>query len=203
VTLVPVAVADQVPAYRRGLVRALAEAGFEAEETEEIDAWIAQAGRRGLVFTVTGHEDSAVVTKCRVAAPDLVVVALLREPTTDMYLELLQAGAAGVAPWDAALETLVKVVQCAVENHCMLPVSVAQAMAARVSVVASEMSSIRPFEAEWLQIMANGATVAQLAQAVGYSERAMFRMLHDLYARMGVRNRTEALMKAAQWRSFS
>jgi hypothetical protein len=34
--------------------------------------------------------------------------------------------------------------------------------------------------------------------AVGYSEREMFRLLRQLYDRMGVRNRTEALLKAAQ-----
>ena len=49
-----------------------------------------------------------------------------------------------------------------------------------------------------LQTMAKGRTVAQLARAVGYSEREMFRLLRQLYDRMGVRNRTEALLKAAQ-----
>jgi DNA-binding CsgD family transcriptional regulator len=47
-------------------------------------------------------------------------------------------------------------------------------------------------------MMANGQTVGELARAVGYSEREMFRLLRSLYERMGVRNRTEALLKAAQ-----
>ncbi|NJP91315.1 hypothetical protein HCN51_17935 [Nonomuraea sp. FMUSA5-5] len=37
-------------------------------------------------------------------------------------------------------------------------------------------------------------TVGLLADGVGYSERAMFRQLSDLYAKLHVRNRMEALM---------
>jgi DNA-binding NarL/FixJ family response regulator len=49
---------------------------------------------------------------------------------------------------------------------------------------------------EWLRALAQGITVAQLAERHGYSERAMFRHLRDLYARMGAKGRTEALMLA-------
>jgi hypothetical protein len=38
--------------------------------------------------------------------------------------------------------------------------------------------------------------VARLAATVGYSERMMFRLLADLYARLGADNRTRALMRA-------
>jgi DNA-binding CsgD family transcriptional regulator len=36
----------------------------------------------------------------------------------------------------------------------------------------------------------------QLAEQAGYSERAMFRLLKNIYSRLGVRNRTQALMLA-------
>ncbi|MDQ3641282.1 MAG: hypothetical protein M3450_07420 [Actinomycetota bacterium] len=54
-------------------------------------------------------------------------------------------------------------------------------------------------EVGWLQTLARGATVARLAGEVGYSEREMFRILSNLYQRMGVVSRTEALVQAAQW----
>jgi DNA-binding CsgD family transcriptional regulator len=53
-------------------------------------------------------------------------------------------------------------------------------------------------EIEWLRTLAAGSTVARLAEGVGYSERAMFRLLRDLYQRLGVKSRTEALMLAQQ-----
>jgi DNA-binding CsgD family transcriptional regulator len=40
--------------------------------------------------------------------------------------------------------------------------------------------------------------VGQLADQAGYSERAMFRMLRNLYAKLKVSTRTEALMHARE-----
>ena len=46
--------------------------------------------------------------------------------------------------------------------------------------------------------LAGGVTVAQLAAQVGYSERMMFRLLRELYDRLHVRGRTDALMLARE-----
>jgi DNA-binding NarL/FixJ family response regulator len=51
-------------------------------------------------------------------------------------------------------------------------------------------------QVSWLRTLAAGATVTRLADLEGYSERAMYRMLQRLYVQMGVRTRTEALMRA-------
>ncbi|MEA2589098.1 MAG: hypothetical protein QOH66_2025, partial [Actinomycetota bacterium] len=37
-----------------------------------------------------------------------------------------------------------------------------------------------------------------LAEKVGYSERALYRLLHALYGRLGVSNRTEAILQASR-----
>jgi DNA-binding NarL/FixJ family response regulator len=43
-----------------------------------------------------------------------------------------------------------------------------------------------------------GGTVQDLAGQAGYSERALYRLLHALYSRMGVSNRTEAILQASR-----
>jgi DNA-binding NarL/FixJ family response regulator len=53
-------------------------------------------------------------------------------------------------------------------------------------------------EIGWLRDLANGVSVGRIAEGAGYSERMMFRLLRDLYARLGARNRTEALMLARE-----
>jgi DNA-binding NarL/FixJ family response regulator len=55
-----------------------------------------------------------------------------------------------------------------------------------------------PREIDWLHQLAGGLTVGQLAARVGYSERMMFRLLRELYDRLQVKGRTEALMLARQ-----
>lgn len=47
--------------------------------------------------------------------------------------------------------------------------------------------------------MAKGVTIQELAKKVGYSERALYRLLHGLYGRMRVSNRTEAILQASRW----
>jgi DNA-binding CsgD family transcriptional regulator len=37
-----------------------------------------------------------------------------------------------------------------------------------------------------------------VAERMGYSERAMYRLLRGLYERMGVKTRTEAVLKASR-----
>lgn len=59
------------------------------------------------------------------------------------------------------------------------------------------MSSRNP-EAQWLRHLKTGMTIAKLAEIVGYSERSLYRLLHDMYGRMQVSNRTEAIAKAAR-----
>lgn len=49
---------------------------------------------------------------------------------------------------------------------------------------------------EWLAALASGSTVARLANETGYSERVMFRRLADLYGRLGVSGRAEAIVAA-------
>jgi DNA-binding NarL/FixJ family response regulator len=51
-------------------------------------------------------------------------------------------------------------------------------------------------DVDWLLALSRGQTVVELADDVGYSERSMFRKLHELYERLGVTNRSAALLEA-------
>ena len=55
---------------------------------------------------------------------------------------------------------------------------------------------IGPEERDWLIALSHGTTVVRLADDFGYSERAMFRRLADLYVRLGATNRDEAVIAA-------
>jgi DNA-binding CsgD family transcriptional regulator len=52
---------------------------------------------------------------------------------------------------------------------------------------------------ERLRLLARGVHVSEMARRQGYSERAMFRLLGELFRRMRVRNRHEAVVLAARW----
>ncbi len=191
------AVADPVPAYRRGLMAVLSEAGFAPVEPDDLEAWLDQHGRRGVAITV-GHDDGPRVAKLRALGPGQVIVALLSDASVDSYIDALSAGATAAAAWDDPTEVIVKVVANAFEHYCLLPLVVAQGLTLPRFPTAEPELLVTAHECTWLQHLAAGGTVAELSSEVGYSEREMFRILHDLYVRMGVQTRTEALVKAAQ-----
>lgn len=56
---------------------------------------------------------------------------------------------------------------------------------------------VSPEELGWLQRLAHGIRIIDLAAETNYSERSMYRHLSDLWRRLGVRNRQEAIVLAA------
>jgi DNA-binding NarL/FixJ family response regulator len=191
----PVAVWTPVPTYRRGLVAVLADAGFDLEEPDELDAWVMGGGRRAVVVSGCGSEGLAALRELN---SDLAIVALLEDASPDGYRGALQAGASAAVPWDAPPTIIVEVVRAAFDDQTLFPVPVAQALASTASIglVPPDLSAI---EVGWLRKLAKGMTVSDLAKDVGCSSREMFRLLRSLYVKMGVRNRREALFEAARW----
>ena len=192
-----VAIVDVVPSYRLGLAAAFQEAGFTPEEPADLDVWIRLPGARVLLFTVGLADDYTIIRRFVEANHALLLIALLRDSTPEMYARALYAGAAGAVPWTSAPEAVIAVVESARQGYVLLPQNVAKAIADGVGS-SSGLPGIRAEEIRWLQMMAKGKTVAELAGLIGYSEREMFRLLRQLYDHMGVRNRTEALLKAAR-----
>ena len=193
--MIPVAVLDPVPAYRHGIMAALAQAGFIPEEPPDLDAWAGLGKPRGLLATIAGHEDQATVV--RLKNSDVTVVALVRTYAASVYLDILRAGAAAAVPWDSRPDVIVRALEAALDNFSFAPSEVVRHLLSEGGAP-RERNGIKAAESAWLRKLANGSTVATLAQEVGYSEREMFRLLRDVYVRLGARNRTEALLKASK-----
>lgn len=51
-------------------------------------------------------------------------------------------------------------------------------------------------ELRWLRHLADGSTVAQVARTAGYTDRAFYRRLKQVYLTLGTTSRTEALLEA-------
>lgn len=188
-----VLVIDRVPSFRRGLVAALRDAGFDAHEGPDPVQPPDRKDFPTLVVTVDagrGEQDALehVSGRC--------VVALLHDARPDSYAEALRAGARAAVTWEAAPELIVEVVAAALRGYALLPADVAALLAGRAAAVSA--LRVSDDELSWLCGLAGGATVGQLADSFGRSERAMHRLLHDLYDHMGVTTRSEAIVLAAR-----
>ena len=95
-------------------------------------------------------------------------------------------------------DALAAVLEASLIGRASVPETVIRAVALRIPITPGAEAWVQPGEAGWLRQLAAGVPVCDIADSVGYSEREMFRMLHDLYVRIGVRNRTEAIIWATR-----
>ncbi|MGR6917256.1 LuxR C-terminal-related transcriptional regulator [[Actinomadura] parvosata] len=188
-----IAVSDPLPVFRRGVMATLDGDGRRVDEPDDLLAW-AQAGQPAAVLLTLGSAaDWALLARLVEAEPGLLVIAVLDPADEETYVKALSAGAAGAVPRGARPEAVRQVFEAAVRGTSLLPVEVVRALVARVAG-GRPTGGPSGREIDWLRRLAQGVTVSQLADEVGYSERAMFRQLSDLYAKLHVRNRMEALM---------
>jgi DNA-binding NarL/FixJ family response regulator len=193
---VRIAVSDPLPMFRRGMIATLGDAGFQPEAPEDLLTWARQRQRGIVMLTLHLPEDWRLLTDLRKASEDVVVIAVLNDAQTETCVRAIVAGAGAVVSRGAEPESVKRVFDAAVEGKSLLPTEVVRALASPRSSLNEDEAALSARELEWLKGLASGLTVAQLADRFGYSERAMFRLLRDLYARMRVQNRTEALMYA-------
>jgi DNA-binding NarL/FixJ family response regulator len=194
---IQIAVSDPLPVFRRGIMATLGEAGFRPEAPEDLLAWIRQENRRVVLLTLESVEDWSLLAQLHEANADVLVVAVMADTDVRAYVQAVVTGAVAAVPRDAPPELVRQVFEAAVAGRSVLPVEVVRALASagtRPTPDGGDAPSAR--EVDWLRELARGATVAKLAERAGYSERAMFRLLRQMYVRIGARNRTEALIQA-------
>ncbi len=188
-----IAVVEIAASYRRGLEAALTDAGFTTT-TEPGDA--------DAVLLALRIPEGCEAADALVAAGK-VVVALLPDPTPAGHAHAFEHGVASATPWDADPSEIVAALTHAIEGWTRLPVATVAALAASWPGAHTPRPDITEEEIGWLAELANGVTVARIADETGYSERAMFRRLHEVYERLGVSGRTEAIIAAERLGLFA
>ena len=190
-----VAVVDPLPMFACGLAATLGEEDRAVETPDDVLAWLGHPQSAVVLLTVLDDRDWLTVAEILRVRPDAVVVVVAADAGPGTYIRAVTSGAAGVLPRDAPAVLVRAVVQAAQDGRALLPVEVLRELVTG----AGDRRPARPLsddEVAWLGQLADGSTVAQVANRAGYSERMMFRLLGDLYARIGTTNRTRAIMRA-------
>lgn len=182
--------ASQLRPYRE--VRVVADADFaEAsvalvavdgvdDEAVRVLRMVRQRGIQRTVLVATRLDDSDLVS-----AVEYGVVGVVRraEATPERLVQVLVSAAtgAGSVPPDLLGRLLEQVGR--LQRHVLRPRGLTFAgLAAR--------------EVEVLRLVADGCGTAEIAQKVGYSERTVKTVLHDVTSRLQVRNRSQAVAYA-------
>jgi DNA-binding NarL/FixJ family response regulator len=122
-------------------------------------------------------------------------VLVLTTYDTDSYvLPAIEAGATGYLLKDAPRAELIRAVQAAARGQAVLSPSVATRLMSRVRTPAVEPLSQR--ELEVLALVAAGSTNREAAAALFISEATVKTHLLNIYAKLGVSDRTAAVSAA-------
>ncbi len=193
-----VGVFNAPPVYALGLASALLDADYDLEKVADPGAWL--RNHHGATVLVGVHQlcDLDVVVELTAEQPDVVVVTLVDEVNVSIVEASLGAGATGSVALNASAEEVALALSAAMARQTVLPAGIARTMAER-GLRATAPGDMEETEVGWLRALAAGETVAALGGRLGFSEREMYRRLRRLYARIGARDRTDALLRAARW----
>jgi DNA-binding NarL/FixJ family response regulator len=191
-----IAVSDPLPLFRRGVMSVLGDAGFEPQTPEELLTWIREEQRPVVLLSLLSRDDWTLLARLHETRADTMVIAVLADASTRSQIQAILGGAIAAVGRNAVPEAVRKVFDAAVAGKSILPVEVIRALTTSQPSQDEDEWVPSPQEVGWLRELTLGTTVAQLADRAGYSERAMFRVLRELYVRIGARNRMEALIRA-------
>jgi DNA-binding NarL/FixJ family response regulator len=180
-------VVEEAAAYRRGLEEAFTGAGHRVAGEDDVPELVLVAMRV-----------AADCGRLETWSAQARVVALVEPGDAETVAHAFHHGAVAAVEWQAETSRIVEVAEAAARGDALLPSGTARGLPGNGGDPHAERPHVDEEEIEWLEELAQGATVVGLADAYGYSERVMFRRLHDLYERLGASNRSEALINAVR-----
>lgn len=193
-----VAVVDPLPLFRSGLAAALNAAGYRVETPDDLLDWAGLRTRSLVLLSLTAADDWLLLAGVVAANPGCAVIALTDDESVETGIRAVQQGACSIVPRAVSADVLRRTVIATVDGQAVLPAAVCRALATATAIPAPAGPPLSLEEISWLRDLAAGRTVTRLAVHAGYSERAMFRLLHTLYRKMGVHTRTEAIVRASE-----
>lgn len=183
------------------------------EQMPGLEVWGIAANKEDLgALPLTGNPTSLLidfpglpinlVRTLATAVPDYGVLCLVDGYELDEIVALLQAGAMGCLSRDATVPELARALIAAGRGEIVLPPALAtRALAALARGELSRLTdseSLTERESDVLGLLARGLTNKDIAQSLFLSVRTVEAHLRNIYGKLGVSSRTEAVLWAVQ-----
>ncbi|AEB12573.1 LuxR C-terminal-related transcriptional regulator [Marinithermus hydrothermalis] len=205
-----IVVADSCTLLCQGLSRLLeteADLRVTGAYTRGREALRAVLETRPDVFLVdTRLEDVdafVVVGEVRRARPEVRVVVFSAQPEAREVRQAYEAGAAAFVEKRADLGALLQVIRRVRRGERLLDAARAAAIvqeleAGQRAVWARRAARLAARELEILQLLAQGCSNQEIADALGLSEKTVRNRLSEVFAKLGAQNRTQAALFAVR-----
>jgi len=186
------AVSDPLPMFRHGVTAILADLCATIDTPMDLRSWCQGAMSRLVIMSVLTNQDWLLLQELG-SRPDISILVVLAENDAESDVRAYQAGAVGVVQRDVDPAQLRGAVEAILEGRAIVPIGVLRAL-----ISGHTDATVLPTAAEldWLSALAAGVTVSEIARRAGYSERMMFRLLGDVYRKLGTTRRLDAIVLA-------
>jgi DNA-binding NarL/FixJ family response regulator len=134
----------------------------------------------------------------RVQAPNVRVLVLTAYDDDPYIYSLLDAGATGYILKTAESREIVRAVRATAAGQSALDPAVAPRLIARLTKPAASGDTLTERERDVLRLAARGQTNKQIGAELAISDRTVQNHLANIYAKLGVASRTEAVTAAFQ-----
>lgn len=214
-TVIQVLVVDNEPLMRQALKIILEAApGFQwlGEATNGIEAIDFCAGNNPDVILMDmqmprmdGVEATGIITT---NYPDIGVLAITAFSSEEYLVPALRAGAAGYLVKDAEPTEILAAIQAVHDGNAAISASVSQDLILAIrdahevkpnSTLGQILIALSDREHEVLQLLARGRNNPEMAAELHVSEATVKAHLSRILAKLGVRDRVQALIRAAQY----
>lgn len=186
-------VIDSQEVFRIGLVTSLQAGGFTVEDAADPAAAGCAPVTADVVVAVVREVAELYVVAHLVGDCAVPVVGLLDRTVIEHGARALRGGLTAVLATDTASAVICAAVELAAAGVSAVPRALVEDLLAQAA-----STSLSLEERNWLTELAAGHTVVELAVRHGWSERSVYRMLREVYDRLGAANRGEAVAIASR-----
>jgi DNA-binding NarL/FixJ family response regulator len=134
--------------------------------------------------------------------PETQIVMLTSFEEEDYLLKALRAGARGYLLKTASHEEIVEAVRAVARGERLLSPPMVDKLVLKFSELSREMEKLETgmdeAEIEILKLVSRGATNAEIAQEIHWSEVTVKRKLQTIFDKLGVEDRTSAAVEAVR-----
>ncbi|WP_299794194.1 response regulator transcription factor [uncultured Shewanella sp.] len=202
-------IADDHPLFRNALRQALAGSfsdtrWFEADSAEALQSQIENEDVEFdlvlLDLQMPGSHGYSTLIHLRTHYPDLPVMVISAHEDNITISRAIHYGSSGFIPKSASMETLAQALTAVLEGDIWLPADVELQPIEEdaTDLVASKLADLTPQQYKVLQMFAEGLLNKQIAYDLGVSEATIKAHATAIFRKLGVRNRTQAVISLQQ-----
>jgi len=198
-----VLIADDHPLFRNALKAALDACVPDAEVVESEDlgqtrsVLVEQAPVDLLLLDLhmPGSNGLTGLAGIRCEHPEVAVVIVSANEDPSVIRRALDHGAAGFIPKSSGMDVLTEAVTAVLDCRTWVPPHLHRSVAALASEdreLSERIARLTPQQFRVLEMVADGALNKQIADRLGIQERTVKAHMSEIFAKLGVRNRTQA-----------